>query len=262
MSALAPAAERGLLVLGMHRSGTSAVTRAINLLGVPLAADDALLPADEENPDGYWEPTVVIAINERLLSAVGGSWLYLPELEPGWWNRPGLSALAGAARELFREIHPTPAWACKDPRLTLTLPFWLAALGVDPALVVCYRHPLEVARSLERRNGLSKAAALASWEQYAREALRHAAGRPALVTRFDDLLDDPMGWSERMGAFLAATGLIDPAAQRRPAGNAEPALRHHRVRDDELERDPDVTPAQRELYARLEELRGAHAAVA
>jgi hypothetical protein len=65
---------RGVAVLGMHRSGTSAAARVVNLLGVPLLASDDLLPADGVNPRGYWESERLLRANDELLEAAGGSW--------------------------------------------------------------------------------------------------------------------------------------------------------------------------------------------
>src|SRR5690242_20012263 len=80
----------GVLVLGMHRSGTSALTRMLNLLGCALP--DELLGANYSNPEGHWESQRAIAINDALLIALGRSWDDIRELPADWLRRPETEA--------------------------------------------------------------------------------------------------------------------------------------------------------------------------
>ncbi|HTZ08801.1 MAG TPA: hypothetical protein VMB72_07005, partial [Acidimicrobiales bacterium] len=73
----------GVVVLGMHRSGTSAVTRILNLLGADVGERDDLL-TDYDNPAGHWESRALVAANDRILAAWGRSWDFPPWLAPGW----------------------------------------------------------------------------------------------------------------------------------------------------------------------------------
>ncbi|MEX0585828.1 MAG: hypothetical protein WD176_04250, partial [Pirellulales bacterium] len=86
MSSVSNSCDRRIIcVLGMHRSGTSLVTRLLNLLGVDLGVSAALRPADRFNPTGYWEHQAFIDINDELLRRLGGSWRQIPRLlSPGW----------------------------------------------------------------------------------------------------------------------------------------------------------------------------------
>lgn len=250
----------GVFVLGMHRSGTSAVTRVLNLLGPGCADESDLMPAkDTENPRGFWESTSLAAVNDALLEHLGGSWSAPPAPTTGWAQ--ALAAFVPAARATFERSHGNAGgWVWKDPRTCLTFPFWCDALPVVPVIVLPYRNPLEVWRSLERRNGLSKDHALALWERYTRSALRAASGRPALVTSYGELLSAPEAWSERAASFLSDHGLTVDVDSARPAITSflEDTLRHTTFSTADLDEDEDVTPAQRALWARLEELRGAH----
>jgi hypothetical protein len=94
-----------LVVLGMHRSGTSAITRTVNLLGVPLGASDDLMPANEGNPTGYWESRALVDLNDEILACFGGSWSAPPILEAGWEWDPRLDPIRCRARSVFASVY-------------------------------------------------------------------------------------------------------------------------------------------------------------
>ena len=213
---------RGVVVLGMHRSGTSAAARVVNLLGVPLVSGD-LLPADEANPRGYWESEALRRFDDELLQAVGGTWSR-PPAAPDWGLANGLRDQAlssfGSAFSGTRE------WVWKDPRASITLPFWRAAFAFSPAVVLVHRDPREVAASLERRDGF---------------------------TAYDALLEDPEGWSRRVADFLRAHGFsVEGARPGEAAAFVDAGLRRSSAVDVSL------SAQQEALVARLERLDGAH----
>ena len=112
-----------ILVIGMHRSGTSAVTRVLNLLGIELGG--SLLPSADDNARGFWEHQDAVLINERLLSALGRNWFDLRELPHGWLSTPAASEAKLQLKELFtREFGGPVIWAVKDPRICRLLPLW------------------------------------------------------------------------------------------------------------------------------------------
>ena len=114
------ATSTGLFVLGMHRSGTSALTRVLNLLGMHLG--DQLLGAREGNAAGHWEPIPVIELNERLLAALGRTWDDPREMGPGWLQNSAVQALLPEASLLLkRDYLSRPNWSIKDPRLSRLL---------------------------------------------------------------------------------------------------------------------------------------------
>ena len=117
-----------VVVLGMHRSGTSAATRVISLLGVPLCQPADLLCTHHGNDPGHWESAPLVAENERLLGSLTSSWWCPPR------NTDEVAGLASdatrvrASRTIFSGSFPTPQWVWKDPRTCLLLPFWRQAL--------------------------------------------------------------------------------------------------------------------------------------
>src|SRR5262249_34877266 len=157
-------------------SGTSAVARTVNLLGVALGEATDLMPASEDNPRGYWESSTLRLLNDELLERLGGTWSAPPRLEPGWESSTDLRVLSIRARLLFPSVFRTSAWVWKDPRNCLLLPFWVRTLGIRPVVILVHRNPLEIWRSLARRDAISKPMALALWERYTRVTLAHASG--------------------------------------------------------------------------------------
>jgi hypothetical protein len=175
-----PVALEGVVVLGMHRSGTSLVTRLVSLLGLGLCREEDLLVGRKANPRGHWESSSMLAFNDRLLDELHASWfcpplLQEPELER-LLKRHGREALAR-----LHDTHREHPWVWKDPRTCALLPFWSTVLKGRAAYVLVLRHPLEVSDSLARRDGYSPALGLALWERYTREAMLGAAGLPMLV---------------------------------------------------------------------------------
>ena len=243
-------AERiGVYVLGMHRSGTSALTRVINLLGVPLA-NHGLLGPTEDNPAGYWEPQELVFLNMSLLRRLGGSTMGTPPIEVSAHAAHLLRDEIPAARDLFRSLHPGEQWAWKDPRNCLLLPFWRAALDDRAVVVRAHRDPTEVAASMQRRGRMSETAAISLWEHHVRSAMFASRDLPSLVVDYADLVAQPERAVGRVGSFLAAEGLhlAGEEGLRQAAASIDRSL--HRER--RAERHGDIlTGEQRALVDQL-----------
>lgn len=153
-----------IVVLGMHRSGTSFITRAINLLGARVG--DHLLGEKETNPAGFWEHKHPLRINRNLLEMSGGRWDDPPnDVEAGPVSK--LEAKLFLAR-LHAGRETTAVW--KDPRTLLTFPVWRREM-VNYVPVFIFRHPAAVASSLRRRNGFPREKSLTLWSKYNRRLL-------------------------------------------------------------------------------------------
>lgn len=189
----------------MHRSGTSALTRILNLLGLPLCAPEDLY-TEWDNPHGHWESQTVIDVNDALLKHYGGSWFRPPTLRAGWERDTELHALARDAGERFPRTHPTEDWVVKDPRLCLTFPFWRDIIR-PTAIVLATRAPAPVALSIFRRDRLRPRIGLALWERYTRAAVEACAGFPTVVVHHEDILLDPHGGIGKLIAGLADIGV-------------------------------------------------------
>ena len=141
----------------MHRSGTSMVAAMLRACGVHMGEGNDLVPPAADNPRGFGEHRQVVHIDDRLLASLCGAWDLPPaELERvEWWAAERLGGLRDHARRTLAGLASGADgghWGMKDPRLSLTLPFWRSLLG-DHRVVVCVRNPLEVAASLVARNG-------------------------------------------------------------------------------------------------------------
>jgi hypothetical protein len=249
----------GVIVLGMHRSGTSALARVVNLLGVPINIPTDWLPEAPDNPRGFWESAALVDINDRLLAVLASSSINPARLDPGWEFDSSVEPLVEPAAAAFRMVFPTHQWVWKDPRTCLTLPFWRRILDVRLAVVLVYRNPVEVARSLSGRDRLTKAHCLALWEHYVRTSLSNAQGLPVLVMSYADLLEDPRDSCEQLRSFLANCGLaLEAQGVAGAQAFLDTDLRHHKLSASELEADPDVLESQAQVFNTLQALRGAH----
>jgi len=250
--------SRGLFVVGMHRSGTSATARALNLLGLPLSRGPDLVVTRGGNARGYWESQSLMAYNERLLNSYGSAWWCPPPrselLDKLEATDPGALAQASDA---FQAVHFSAQWAWKDPRLCLLLPFWQRALDVPTVAFLVLRHPTEVTGSLQARNRMAHIWAVSLWERYTRQALLGLTGSPVFAHWYTDLLDDPGGWCEKARAFLAKHGFEDvPGGEAEIASFLEKELRHQHI--ELAKHDHLLGEEQRSLLRRCAELVGVH----
>ncbi|WP_293676635.1 hypothetical protein [uncultured Phenylobacterium sp.] len=226
----AAAPRTAYLVLGMHRSGTSAVTQLLALAGCALPAN--VMPGDEHNAKGYFEPWKIAVFNDERLRAAGSAWddpfAYpfrpLPPTQEAAWRQ--------RAVELFDEEFGAAAFPLiKDPRATVLMPLWrevLAERNVAARAVIPVRHPLAVAGSLARRDGFTPAKSVLVWASYMLAAEAYTRDLPRAFTGYDALLAD---WRAEMGRIEAAHGAPLPALTPESAREVDafltPELRHN-----------------------------------
>ena len=239
-----------ICVLGMHRSGTSVLMRVLNLLGVELGANEFLTTEPVAfNPKGYWEHCDITAINDAILRRHGGSWDEPPLLPPDWETSPAIDDLRQRARQLIRE-HFTEVrrWGWKDPRSCLTLPFW-QQLFPDMRYVICLRNPIEVAHSLEHRDGLSAKQSSDLWFTYVSSALNHSEGKQRLVIFYEDLMEDCLREMQRLADFLGEPGRARQVdVQGAVRQFVEKGLQHHHASVMQAAASPVIDPRARALY--------------
>jgi hypothetical protein len=219
-----------ILVLGMHRSGTSAAAGWLEALGVNLGP--YLMAEDPTQPKGYFEHAEIVEIHDELMAAFDSSWDDPRPLPEGWEHDRRVRFFRGQLMEIIRrDLMTQPLWGAKDPRLCRLLPMWLAMLselGVPVRAICVLRHPTEVAESLALRNGFSAEKSGLLWLRYVLEAERHSRWIPRITLRYGDLLRDARAESQRVAQAL---GIVWP----KPADEAgaaatdflESGLRHH-----------------------------------
>ncbi len=240
-----------LLVVGMHRSGTSLVTELLHHLGA-AAGDDLLGAQPGVNEHGFWEHRELVAIDEALLARLGRPWWDFRPLPARWWENPALGELQARARRfLERTFADAPLAVLKDPRLCRLLPFWRQAAGDRRVrLVMVQRDPRSVSASLCRRDPMVPEAALLLWLSYQREAEQHARHLPHARVDYDRLLEDPLDQLQRLGERLELEWPVAPSEAAEAIGRAvDPGLRHHRPPQEEAPGEPAATAL--EIHRRL-----------
>jgi hypothetical protein len=231
-------------IAGMHRSGTSMVSRALHLVGLDLGRSDHLGHSAPDNEAGFWEHPGFVRLNEALLALMGGRWDSPPAGAD--WTDPRLEDHRREALRLVEEFKGSRSWGWKDPRNSLTLPFWRQVID-DLVVVIVVRNPLEVAASLRRRNGFPAARGLRLWVGYNESALSASDEGHRTVTMYGDWFADPEGEVRRMAPRLG----LHPGHRGVSAAcdSVDPMLRHHR--SDASPISSGVDAAVDGLYRRL-----------
>jgi hypothetical protein len=246
-----------VLVLGPHRSGTSAATRFLNLLGVPLGKD--LLPSAEDNLLGFWENRRVFEIHERLLSALGSSWHDYRPLPPGWWKLDVARGFRDEIAETLRDqFGGQPLWGVKDPRLCRLLPLWLELLpelGIEMRFVIVARNPLEVAHSLEQRNRFSHEKSLLLYIDHMISALLSTENEKRVIISYPRLLQSWPAEAMKISEILPIS-VPDSASDTGRAIDAflDPSARHHRCSLSDADRELPIPGWAMDLHRALAEL--------
>ena len=176
------------------------VTRLLHCCGLELGPQSELMPPQADNPEGFWEHLGFVALNDELLSELGGAW----DLPPGAdedFTSARLDPLRLKARLLIEKFDSASVWGWKDPRNSLTLPFWQQLLPRLKTIVVV-RNPLEVAHSMRQRNGTSYSFGLRLWEIYNRRLVEGMNGKERLITGYDLFFQDPELELRRITDFI------------------------------------------------------------
>lgn len=228
---------------GMHRSGTSMVSKMLSVAGLYLGHASDLLPASGENEDGFWENGKFVRLNDELLNELGAGWDFPPVL-PDSWNGQTFARLKAKVDTILQEFSSRPLWGWKDPRNSITLPFWMNLLP-GTKVVVCIRNPLEVAVSLRRRNYLSFVHSLELWRIYNESILAATTSENRIITHYDAYFCNPELALRRILSFLNMR-TSDEVLQR-SCSAASPRLRHNSFTAQNL-LDASVSPELLDLY--------------
>jgi len=240
-----------ICVLGMHRSGTSVVSKMLSLLGAYLGPGHRTMLPTSDNPKGFWEHTGFVDINDEILTRFGGDWHNAPEFPEGWARLPKLEDLRKRAAEIVdREFRDAPVWSWKDPRTCLTIPFWQQLLP-EMQYLICVRDPVAVARSLEKRDGFSVDKSGRLWLTHTASALRWTSGRRRLLVCYEDIMRDCEPELRRVAAFLDATARLQPQLLEDVRGFLDESLYHHRPRLTGSVDEPSMIFPAKSLYLAL-----------
>ena len=226
--------KTALVVLGMHRSGTSSVAGALTLLGA--AAPLTLMAPAADNPRGFWESNVVMGLDDELLAEAGSSW-------SDWRRLPRTPDPAGARDRIVAclegEFGDAETIVLKDPRMCRLFPAWRAALdaaGYRPLIITPLRTPSEVAASLQARNPVTREQGLRLWLRHVLDAEWASRGLPRHFMRWSSFMAD---WRAEIALINARLGTtLAPAA-----GDGGAAIDAFLTPDLHRQRDEAPTPA-------------------
>ena len=239
-----------IVVLGMHRSGTSAMTRGLGVAGVSLG--DVLMPPEPGvNDKGFWEDLDIVRFNETLLMTCGRVWHSLARIGP---QEADLLEAQGHVQAGIALLHRKAArharFGFKDPRTAKLLPFWVRVFeqgAFAVRYVLALRNPASVVRSLARRDGFAAGKSYYLWADHLVTALSHLRGADSIVVDYDQLMEHPEGELTRVATWLGTKPDADDLAAY-CHDFLDARLRHARCEPEDVDRDAEAPPLVRDMY--------------
>jgi hypothetical protein len=247
------------MVLGMHRSGTSALTRVLALLGADLPKN--LMGAYPANPTGHWESNDLVTIHDQLLSSAGSRWDDWRIFNPEWFDSPAAWPFKQQILDVLRkDFAGSQLFVVKDPRICRFWPLWrdaLAEFGAKPLIIMPVRNPLEVAASLKRRDGFNPSKSHLLWLRHVLDAEYATRAMPRAITSYQSLVED---WQDVIAGLTSQLRLSWPRRSATVDIEIEQFLsaefKHHVVTPERLAGKPEVVDWVREAYATLTHMTG------
>lgn len=236
--------RRLIVVLGMHRSGTSAITSGLEALGVDLG-ESLMPPLANVNDKGFFEDVHVTQLNEELLKAIGSRWNSLSLVPEAALADEGLAPYKARAVALLRSKLGNRPYGLKDPRISRLLPFWqvvFSEVGASVSYVIVLRNPLSIAASLKKRDELAAEASHYLWLEHMIPAVLGTHGCQRVVVSFDSLMSGPKVQLARMATHLGLPfdeGSI--AIKRYFEEFLDVDLQHSRFELEDMRSDPAVS---------------------
>ena len=242
-----------IVVLGMHRSGTSAITRGLQVMGVSLG-ETLYGPLKEVNVKGFWEDIYLNDLDVEMLNTLGRDWHRLTAI-----NRRDVEMLRNngyflRAVELLRQkVSSAPVFGLKDPRLTKLLPFWEEVFNhcqFYVGYVLAVRHPLSVVKSLSKRDSFDAEKGYLLWLGHVINSLTGSGSNKRVVVDYDLMMQSPDQELYRIAKTFGLT--IDPIQlQIYKSEFLDQGLRHTVYQLNDLSLDAACPPLVREVYAAL-----------
>lgn len=241
-------------VIGMHRSGTSAVTRVINLLGVEVGDETTLIEPQMFNPKGYWENKELVEINNEILKFFLRGWDTSYPIHDDWWKQSKIKPFRDKIIEVLnRNLKGTGRWIWKDPRTSILLPLYndiLKELGIDFRFIICVRNPLDVHYSLAKRDEFDLSKSIDVWKHYTLSSFYWTNGYDRLIVHFDRLLDNRELVINGISKFLGIDVSYMDLKEKIDDFLSED-LRHSQTQDRTFLSDDSVDYDSRNLYKEI-----------
>ncbi len=238
----------GVVVFGMHRSGTSALTGLLTGCGLNPGPLDMLLGPTEANPYGHFEPEPLQSFNDGLLNHLERYW-HCPPTRVEIFSIQDFDPVRVDLATVFDAVYEAPGWVYKDPRLCVMWHLYVPLFDPAPVGMFMARHPMHVARSLERRDGIPVEHGLALWDFYCRSALSALARcRNPQVLLYDDMIADPDAMATRLVAVLDEAAVAPTGSLGGPDSAIDPTL-NRSARGDDTEIPAEAAALWEEIRA-------------
>lgn len=249
--------RQAILVLGMHRSGTSALSGVASMLAGSTPRTPA--PPTHDNQLGYWESQALMHANEELLASATSSWDDWKRLRSEWFRSEAAKSFHERLKEvLASEFGEPPLIVVKDPRVCRLMPIFLTVLedlNLEAKALFALRNPLEVANSLNQRDGFSIPKSILLWMRNNLDAEFHSRNLPRSFIDYSALLTD---WRSQMTRAANDIDIVWPNFSDATAAEIDRFVRAdlHRQRSgiEEIRAHPDVSLVAREVWRCLSEM--------
>ncbi|HET7061628.1 MAG TPA: hypothetical protein VFI43_05570 [Nitrosospira sp.] len=249
-----------LIILGMHRSGTSLLAGLLSQVGVVMGKR-LYAPQKGVNEKGFWEHEDIVDTHDELLLMLNSQWDDVLPWPEKWWEseavQPFIARLLAYVR---RDFSNADVWALKDPRMCRLLPLWLPILTrepIRPVFICMNRNPFEVVGSLQKRDGFSREKGLVLWLNHALSAERYSRGYSRVFTDFDQVVKKP---SEVLLKIEKEADIVFPKPVDTAAGEigrfVSPDLRHHKADTPPNDGHEELALMADKLYRHLVKMSG------
>ena len=237
-------------MLGMHRSGTSAITRSLTTMGISLG-DRLMHPIQGNNDKGLWEDVDVNALHIDIQNFLDSDRHYLSALPTVDIEKlEGAGFITRASVLLRRKLDSFHNFGLKDPRVTKLLPFWkvvFESLGCQVSYVIAIRNPTSVVASLKRRDGIPTEKSLCLWLEHTLLSLSLTRLDKPIVVDYDRLIASPRGELFRMSQHLGLS-LNETFINEYIDGFLDETLQHSQVRNDAVAEGDDFESLVKRAY--------------